>query len=352
MQSRTAARVLILAVATIVALGAAEIALRIVWHNPYRHEAPDHVLKLHMHHPRTDHVYKTGLPGAGDTDIRLRTDDRSYILPSERHPDALATVVFLGGSTTECAAVQEDVRFAALVPKLLADKGLKVDALNGGHAGNNVHDILNVFFNHVIEDRPDIAVLMEASNDVGTLRAARSYAPNMGGPVSCKLTGKWMVQMMSSHSALVALLRQSANRDELKPKDAGKDWRQTQGPTDAEIVMMYRSHLKVFVHMCRDFGIEPVLMTQPYSRHRNALTPGWLESTAQDQFNDIIRDVGQSENVLVIDLVNHIRTIPNWDEPNHIFYDAIHVTDAGSRIYAEYIAAQLQPLIEKRSARN
>jgi lysophospholipase L1-like esterase len=334
-------------VATVVALGAAELVLRVVWHNPYRHESPDHLVKLRMHHARTDHVYKTGLPDAGDSEIHLRTDERSYLLPSERRAGAVATVVFLGGSTTECAAVQEDVRFPALVPVLMAEKGLTINTLNGGHSGNNVHDIINIVFNHVIEDKPDIAVLMEASNDVGTLRAAKSYASSMDGPVSLKLATKWIVQMMSSRSALVGLVRQSATREQLKPKDPGSDWRQTQAPADSAIVGLYRAHLKTFVHMCRDFGIEPVLMTQPYSRHRNALTPAWLESTAQDQFNDIIREVGQSENVLVIDLVTHVRAIPGWDTPNQIFYDAIHVNKNGSRVYAAYIAEELQPLIQK-----
>lgn len=338
-------------IATLVALVAAEVLLRIVWHNPFRHEAPDHVVNLRMQHPRTDHAYKTGLPGQDDSEVLFRTDERAYILPATRHPDAIATVVFLGGSTTECVAVHENQRFPALVSSLLAEKGLKVDTLNGGHAGNNVHDVVNVLFNHVVADRPDVAVLMEATNDVGTLRIANSYAPSMGSPVSVKLAAKWVVQILSSHIDLVGIVRESANRSRPAAKDASRDWRQTQSPADSVLTGMYRAHLKTFVHMSRDFGIEPVLMTQPYSRHRNAMTPAWLESTAQDQFNDIIRDVGRSENVLVIDLVTHLQSdVPEWDKPNHIFYDAVHITDAGSQVYAAYIAQELQPLIEKRAS--
>lgn len=338
-------------VATIVALVAAEVLLRVVWHNPFRHEAPDTVVRLRMQHPRTDHAYKTGLPGQDDSEVLFRTDERSYILPATRHPDAIATVVFLGGSTTECVAVHEDQRFPVLVSSLLAEKGFKVDTLNGGHAGNNVHDVINVLFNHVVADRPDIAVLMEATNDVGTLRLANSYAPSMGSPVSVKLAAKWVVQILSSHIDLVGIVRESSNRNRPAAKAAASDWRQTQAAADSVLAGMYRAHLRTFVHMCRDFGIEPVLMTQPYSRYRNAMTPAWLESTAQDQFNDIIRDVGHSENVLVIDLVAHLRNdISEWDKPNHIFYDAVHLTDTGSQVYAAYIAAQLQPLIEKRAS--
>ena len=40
---------LLLWVAFSLALG--EIALRILWHNPYAKEVPDHVLKIRMQHP-------------------------------------------------------------------------------------------------------------------------------------------------------------------------------------------------------------------------------------------------------------------------------------------------------------
>jgi hypothetical protein len=79
------------------------------------------------------------------------------------------------------------------------------------------------------------------------------------------------------------------------------------------------------------------------------LTPAWHDETAQDQFNATVREVGRAEGVLVIDLVAHLhQDVPGWNTPNEIFYDAIHVTDRGSRVYAEYIAQQLGPLITSR----
>jgi len=320
--------------------------LRLVWHNPHRHESPDHVLKVRMQHPRTDHIYSRARLDADDSRLRLRTDQRSYILPSFQFKDPDATVVFFGGSTTQCMAVREDLRFHALVSDALAKDGLEVNTLNIARSGNNVHDVLNVLLNHVVADQPDIAVLMEASNDIGTMRSEGSYQRSMGEPASLKSLAKWFTQIVSSRCYLMALVRVSAH-EELRPKDAGTDWRQTQAPVDSAMVAMYRARLKSFVHICEDFGIVPVLMTQPYSRHRTSLTPAWLDHTAQDQFNDVIREVGQSEGVLVIDLVAHVREIPDWDQPNAIFYDAIHVTDRGSQVYADYIAPQLRPLVRR-----
>ena len=76
------------------------------------------------------------------------------------------------------------------------------------------------------------------------------------------------------------------------------------------------------------------------------LTPEWIERTAQDRFNAIIRRVGEEEVVPVIDLVHHLQyRVPDWNKPMKIFYDAIHVTDKGSRVYAQHIAERLRPLI-------
>ena len=49
-------RVVAVLLATGLALLASELALRVIWHNPYRMEHPDHVLKLRIHHPNTDHL--------------------------------------------------------------------------------------------------------------------------------------------------------------------------------------------------------------------------------------------------------------------------------------------------------
>ncbi len=346
MPSRFAAKLLIVLLATFVALVASEIVLRLVWHNPYRHESPDHLVKLKFHHPRTDHIYRRALGEADDSRLRLRTNERSYILPAARFENPDATVVFFGGSTTECLSVQEKLRFPALVSVLLEKEGLRVNTLNIARAGDNVHDCINVLLNHVVSDRPDVAVLMEASNDVGLLERAGGYEPSMGYPASPSFIAKWLVQLTSSHSYLVALVRESAIPGTSTAKDPSTDWRQTSPPADSTKVDLYRTRLKVFVHVCRDFGIVPVLMTQPYSRHRTPLTPAWLDETSQDQFNGVIREVGASEGVLVIDLATHLRAdIPKWDEPNHIFYDAIHLTDQGSQVYAAHIAANLRPLV-------
>jgi len=332
--------------ASLITLGASELGLRLLWHNPYRYEAPDHLLKIPLQHASTNYIFSRALLNAENPQVRLRTDARSYILPSFQYSDPDATVAFLGGSTTECSAVQEGLRFPALVSALLAEQGLKVNTLNAARSGNTLHDSLNVLLNHVIDDRPDIVVLMHATNDIGVLTRDGNYRSRMGHPVSIADLGKWSLQMASSNLYLAALIRHSASTEVLRPQDPAGDWRNDPSLINKLPVDPYRQRLQAFIHICRAFGIQPVLMTEPFSGSTNSLTPHWVNRTAQDRFNTIIREVGEEEGVLVIDLVRHLQErVPEWNKPMEIFYDAIHVTDKGSRIYAQHITERLLPLI-------
>ena len=335
-----------ISLATLVTLGVCELGLRLLWHNPYHRESPDHLLKIRMQHPNTDHIYSRALLDPEKPRVRLHTDARSYILPSFQYHDPDATIAFLGGSTTECSAVQENLRFPALVSRLLAEQGLKVNTLNAGRSGNTLHDSLNILLNHVMDDRPDFVVLMEASNDIGVLVKDGNYRSRTGSPVSSKDLGKWFIQIASSNLYLAALARYNADSSGFRAQDPRGDWRHDLSLINKIPVDLYRQRLKAFVHICRDFGIQPVLMTQPVSDGTNSLTPAWIDRTAQDRFNTVIRAVGEEEGIPVIDLVRHLQErVPEWNKPMEIFYDALHVTDKGSQVYAQHIAERLLPLI-------
>ncbi|MDH3691111.1 MAG: SGNH/GDSL hydrolase family protein [Gammaproteobacteria bacterium] len=349
---RTAKFLAILVVATI-AVTLVEVGLHILWHNPYRNESPDHLVKLRMHHPESDRVLDRSVIDTDNARVRLRTDKRSYILPSFQYSDPDATVAFLGGSTTECSIVEEELRFPALVSRLLKADGLNVNTLNAARSGNTVHDSLNVFINHVSFDSPDVVVLMHASNDIGILSHARDYRSRTGHPVSTRDLAKWAAQMASQKFYFFALIRHVATTTRAQGGQVDRtDWRYSQQPFDDELARAFRQKLLAFVQVSRALEIEPVLMTQPFSGSTNALTPDWLNGTAQDQFNIIIREVGKDQRVLVIDLVEYLQqNVPDWDEPMAVFYDAIHVTDRGSQLYATHISSKLKMLLKEQLPR-
>ena len=106
---------------TFLCIGVAEVALRVLWHNPYRGEV-DHVAIIPRHFANKHRIYERGALDPENATIELRTDARGYIEPSHQHADPHATVAFFGGSTTECAAVAPELRFPALVSSLLDDE--------------------------------------------------------------------------------------------------------------------------------------------------------------------------------------------------------------------------------------
>jgi lysophospholipase L1-like esterase len=325
---------------SVVTFALCETGLRLFWHNPYRYEIPERVLRLRINHARTDHFVDRSAIDPQRPTVRFRTDERSYILPSRRFEKPDMTVAFLGGSTTECMVVQEELRFPARVSYLLESRGLKVNTLNAAKSGNTIHDSINVLLNHIVEDKPDIMVLMEASNDIGVLQS-QSYRSRMGETESFSQAIRFGLQKAST-IYFIGLFRKWATTSEQRP-DANpvhlEKRESAQIPRDE-----YERRLRAFVRISRAFGIEPVLMTQPLANIRNAFTPNWVDPRNQEVFNHIIRTVGAEEGAVVIDLVRYLfENVPDRNQPMKVFYDGMHVTDDGSEIYAEYIAEHLSP---------
>lgn len=310
-----------------------EIGLRLIWHNPYRTEAPDHILKLRIHHPRTDHIIDRSLIVAGDDPARFRTDARSYILPSFQYENPDATIAFLGGSTTASTGVHEDMRFPALVSTLLGEQGLRVNTLNTGRASGTAHDSLNVLLNHVVRDEPDVIIMMHGGTDGRLLLGSGSYHERMGSTVSMTDMARWSLQMLSSESYIAGLVRRNLSRGSRRAtRGFAKKGKERNESLPVE---QFEARLRVFVAMAQAFGSVPVLVTEPRAR----------EQGGQARINEIVRKVARDEGILLIDLALHVEMLPSWDELGVVFYDGVHANDAGSRIYAEYVTEHLLPLL-------
>jgi len=331
---------------TLVVLLLAELGVRLAWKNPYVGTQADSIVKLAINHPGLDLQVGRRSVAKGEPFVRYRQDVKGYTQPSFRFADADSTVVFLGASTTECVVVREELRFPALVSTKLEAQGLRVNTLNAARSGNTVHDSLNVLFNHVIRDEPDVAVLMHAVNDAGVLRREGDYHRAMARSVRPRDVGKYIAQWASAKSALCGLIRNRATSG--RPRRRGVELSVSEQIKVVPDPGPFRARLRVFVDMCRAFKIAPVLMTQPLACiHRNELTPDWVDDNAQAAFNDVIREVGREKDVLVIDLADCVAQLVGDDveKAREIFYDGMHVTDDGSRLYAEYITPKLLELL-------
>ena len=77
--------------------------------------------------------------------------------------------------------------------------------------------------------------------------------------------------MASGHSYLAGIARQGVGgRFFVNNNPATLAWRNDPDKADTVPVEPYEQRLRTFVHMCQDFGIRPVLVTQPLSISTNS----------------------------------------------------------------------------------
>lgn len=278
-----------------------------------------------------------------------RADENGFVLPARIHDHPDFEVVFLGGSTTVCNVVEEHSRFPYLAGRLL-EKAThkKINAYNGGKSGNtSPHSVLNLMAK-VVPMRPDAVVMMHAINDLNYLMIAGSYwtpHPHNGiiqekdyNPLK-----KWMIEKELGHTFQPTL---RTAFDQYKGKRADPDVQR--------ITESYAKMLELFIFLCRQYDITPVLMTQAsrITKNPDALmqgTAGKIERDYQVTYpelyaaytavNETTRRVAADQNVLLIDLAEKIA--PTAEN----IYDSVHLTTKGCEHAAETISAGLRPLV-------
>lgn len=305
------------------------------------------------HLPYTDNVFTKKYP--------IDVDRDGFIKPSRKyaHPDL--SVVFLGGSTTECMFVDEENRFPYVAGALLEQAtGKKINSYNGGMSGLNSLQCLDILLNKVIPLNPRVVVFMENINDLSTLLYEGTYwsQNTTRAPIETlkktKLVGKLLKEILIpnlnyAYRNLRSMV-ESAHGDEFA-KARGKKLQVDQARLTGEFAM----NLQSFVDLCKVRGLVPVLMTQAnrITDHPDPVVAAYINRFGRDTglnyrdfkkiydaFNETIRQIGRQNQVLVIDLA---REVP----PDKAYlYDMVHFNDQGSRYAAEIIANQLKPLVK------
>ncbi|MBF0326118.1 MAG: SGNH/GDSL hydrolase family protein [Alphaproteobacteria bacterium] len=296
---------------------------------------------------------------------QIDVDEDGFIRPSVVHATADRTVVFLGGSTTECLYVEPENRFPYLTGRELERRtGLRVNTLNGARSGNDAVHNLHLLMTKVLPRRPDVVVLMNGINDLGHLSRDNGYwARSAAQPLVERSNTTLAAALGELRTALIphtwlavrrvgAIVRRMMGTEAeaaelLDPKTLG----QWEGD--------FRSALVSFVQVARAWHIKPVLMTEVLSgaapfRLRTGdggyLDPARLGrqslsvETVVDmhtRFNDVIRSVAAEYGVPLIDLAHLVPA------DGTTVYDGMHFHDGGSRLVAETISGALVPLIER-----
>lgn len=309
--------------------------------------------------------------GLQKAEYPLNIDENGFVEPSiiYEHPDVV--LVFLGGSTTECAYVQEEKRFPFLVGRKLEGFTQKrINSINAGMRANTTLNTLDGFLNKVLPLNPQIAVLMHNINDIAMLLYEKTYW-NMNQ------SNRSPIVIVEPHQEKIPTLRTLLAdslqvfipyttqqflriRDRMSGKEEGVD---EFASVNAENLIIdeayknymsteFRKNLQTFIGICRARTITPVLMTQAsrFKDDPDAVILGHFEQLIDkrklnldyyglkelhERFNQTIREVGRDNNVLVIDLA---RQIP---QKKDFIADAVHYNDVGSELAAEIISREI-----------
>lgn len=269
-------------------------------------------------------------PYAPNEKYNFRVDENGFVKPSKIHEEADLNIFFVGGSTTECENVDEPYRFPYLTGRILEEKtGKKINSYNSGKSGNNSIHSINNLFNKIIPLQPDVVVRMETINDLSTLLYEATY---------------WNKNLSRSNlgcfSKKLNSLRNFKNEWEDSPfKDMILNV-----DHQKRIQKEYRRILTLFVSITKGAGAMPVLMTQAniiinnpdYEIKKGDADFNQAYRKLYNDFQNITRQVARENNVLLIDLA---REVPG-NSTN--LYDAVHLTNEGSKLVSQIIAEKLQ----------
>ena len=279
-----------------------------------------------------------------DAQYPRRGDENGFIMPSRVHDDPQFEVVFLGASTTECLHNPEDKRFPYLAGRRLeALTGKRVNAYNGGKSGNTAsHSVLSLLAK-VVPMHPDRVVLMHGINDAMFLMLADSYWATHArrGMLQDKEYNplkKWFLERELGHRFLDM---PETDYDPYRGRPAHLDVPRITGE--------FRKMLELFVIVCRQYDMTPVLMTQ---FNRLSLGPdAYREATekrlkdfsieyepfqkAYEAMNETTRQVAAAMGVQLIDLAALVPSTPEY------MYDSVHLTDRGCETVAGIVSEAL-----------
>lgn len=347
----------------IVALGIAEVALRL--YNPIelRLRGTRIVLPtttrsvLHLEHAR-----QLASP------VRVSRNSLGFRGPEPPRPFTPAvSLLTIGGSTTECRLLSDDETWPAVLAQRLAPRVPHLWLNNAGLDGHSTYGHLMLLQQVVAPLHPRYALFLIGVNDVGRddlndfdrtmLLEQRGLGARVVAASELLSTAQVLLRSLRAaregrgHKWELDLTRAARRRRELAP--------------DAEATMLgehragvaaYARRVETLIQAARAAGIEPVLITQPalWGDGADAATgiplgtivSGRSNAAARwrvlELYNAATRRAGTEHGVLVIDLA---AALP---KDSRLFYDWVHFTADGAQRVADIIQEALVPLLVER----
>jgi lysophospholipase L1-like esterase len=305
----------------------------------------------------------------------LRYDENAFLLGGPRDAVPDAEIVMLGDSTLEDRYLPEDARTSSRLAAALRElTGKKINVHNAAVSGATSLNSLVTLFVKLIALRPRAVTLMHVSNDLKQLLYFGSHWATFGRstvlrerpePAASPWTRLRRDPLRTLGRAIARLVRLVDRRSRsAAPERLEKQaWWEYMAPQAGfaerdprRLTEMFATNLNIFVSVCRDAGIIPVLLTQPnrltnegpdellqiQMRPLFALGMSYAEYKGLfDAFNDAVRNVARERAAILVDAA---ALVPQ--EPRYI-WDSIHLTEQGASLVADITAKALRELVSK-----
>ncbi len=283
------------------------------------------------------------------------------------------SIVVLGGSTTECWYLSDGRDWPAAMARRLAQTFPEAWVNNAGMEGHSSFGHRLLLEQWVLRLKPRVALFLVGINDVERedLKAG-DRALQARGETS------WS-ERLARHSALVAtlvnlgrtqraeklrLLHGDVRLNRLPPLPLRPEHRKNTLLLHAQRYLpSFRQRVAELVALCRNNGVEPVLVTQPalygegiddvtgvdlakitVDNDPEHLLNGSLAWRVLELYNDTLRELGREQELLVVDLARRLQ------KSSRYFYDFIHLTNEGAAEVGALVAADLCPWLAERFA--
>ncbi len=298
----------------------------------------------------------------------LRYDENAFLLGGPRDDMPDATIVMLGDSTLEDRYIAEDSRTSSRLAIALRElTGKKINVHNAAVSGATSLNSLMTLFVKLMPLRPRAVTLMHVSNDLKQLLYFGSYWSTFGRstllrerPGAAATSAPFIRRALRAARTRVHRLLCRPPESVSPERVEKRAWWEYMAPRAGfaerdpkRLTERFAVNLNLFVSLCHDTGIVPVLLTQP-----NRLTPGEPDALLQTQmgplfalgmpyaeykslfdgFNETVRDVARTRGAMLVDVAARVP-----QEPRYI-WDSIHLTELGASFVADVMAQGMREL--------
>ena len=354
---------------TVIALLLAEAFLRV--YNPLGQRIYGDQIVLPRNIHRT--IRNDGNPNLDEL-IQFSTNSIGFRGPEPPQKfDNSLTVVAIGGSTTACTLLSNGKSWPEVVGKFLAPAFDHLWVNNAGLDGHSSFGHLFLLEQVVGPMRPKVAVFLIGINDVGL------SVPKVHDVASDGSRPPLHIQL-ARHSAIMAAVINLKRQGDARERDLGHVQidlvalpnigvnhnlsTSLLGAHREQYVPPYKERVETIVRLSREYGIEPVLITQPalYGVAADPLTlvnldavvvyrerrikagevRGKLAWEILELYNDAVRAVGRERGVLVVDAAARL------PKSSQLFYDFAHFTNDGASELARIVSKDLCSFLAKR----